>query len=187
LWEDPPLRPPGRRLLANPLYHGRKPTFLIAEATAVAVGIARGALDCYEELLRTKPVNLPAMALRSQSQEYQEYFGTAHAWIDTAEGALLQVGRDYTMACEQASAGVPFTDETDRRLILVLQQCVKLAWDATDLLFTTAGTSGGRRDSKLARYFRDLAVLRTHGTMRQGRTAPNFARLHFGLPPLSPI
>ncbi|MGH7932877.1 MAG: acyl-CoA dehydrogenase family protein [Candidatus Binataceae bacterium] len=40
---------------------------------------------------------------------------------------------------------------------------------------------------KLARYFRDLAVMRTHITLQSGRIAPNFARLHFGLPPLSPM
>jgi 3-hydroxy-9,10-secoandrosta-1,3,5(10)-triene-9,17-dione monooxygenase len=72
-------------------------------------------------------------------------------------------------------------------MVLVEQHCVKLAWEATDLLFSTAGTSSGRKDSALARHFRDLAVLRTHGTMRYMRTAPNLARLQFGLTPNSPL
>jgi 3-hydroxy-9,10-secoandrosta-1,3,5(10)-triene-9,17-dione monooxygenase len=82
---------------------------------------------------------------------------------------------------------VPFSDEADRSMILVEQHCVKLAWEATDLLFTSAGTSSGRKDSKIARHFRDLAVLRTHGTMRYMRTAPNLSRVHFGMAPLSPL
>ncbi|MGH6991647.1 MAG: acyl-CoA dehydrogenase family protein, partial [Stellaceae bacterium] len=54
IWMDNPPIDMANRLLKNPVYHGRKPTFFIAEAVAVAVGIARGALDLYEEVL-TKP------------------------------------------------------------------------------------------------------------------------------------
>lgn len=188
IWMDNPPRDMANRLLRNPMYHGRKPTFFIAEAVAVAVGIARGALDLYEDTLKKPPRPVVAGGTRMALQEYQEYYGLARAWIDTAEGALMSVGRDYMEHCRRwVEDGVAFTDETDRAMVLVLQHCVKLAWEATDLLFTTAGTSGGKRDSKLARHFRDLAVLRTHGTMRYMRTAPNFARLHFGLPPLGPL
>jgi 3-hydroxy-9,10-secoandrosta-1,3,5(10)-triene-9,17-dione monooxygenase len=188
IWQTPPQRDMTNRLLANPIYHGRKSTFLIGEAAAVAVGIARGALDLYEEVLGKKPLAILAGATRREVQEYQEYWGLARAWIDTAENALLQVGRDYTEHCRAwVEDGVEFSDEADRGMILVEQHCVKLAWEATDLLFTTAGTSSGRQDSKLARHFRDLAVLRTHGTMRYMRTAPNAARLHFGMAPLSPL
>ncbi|MGH7075962.1 MAG: acyl-CoA dehydrogenase family protein [Stellaceae bacterium] len=188
IWMDNPPIDMANRLLKNPVYHGRKPTFFIAEAVAVAVGIARGALDLYEEVLTKPPrAGFPG-ATRMAVAEYQEYWGLARASIDTAQNALLQVGSDYTEHCRAwVEDGVPFTDAADRAMILVLQHCVKLAWEATDLLFSTAGTSSGRRDSALARHFRDLAVLRTHGTMRYMRTAPNLARLQFGLAPNSPI
>jgi 3-hydroxy-9,10-secoandrosta-1,3,5(10)-triene-9,17-dione monooxygenase len=185
---DPPARDMKNRLLRNPYYHGRKPTFFIGEAVAVAVGIARGALDIYEEILAKPQRGLMGGGTRVELGEYQEYWGLARAWIDTAENALLQVGRDYTEHCRAwVEDGVRFTDEVDRAMVLVEQHCVKLCWEAVDLLFTTAGTSSGRKDSKLARHFCDLAVLRTHGTMRYMRTAPNLTRLHFGLPPLSPL
>ena len=188
IWMDPPARDMKKRLLRNPLYHGRKPTFLIGEATAVAVGIAKGALDHYEEILQKKPQAFQPGASRKENAEFQQYFGLAKGWIDTAEAALLQVGRDYERHCRDAvENGVPFTDEIDRRMVMIEQQSVRMAWDAVDLLFTTAGTSSARKDSKLARHFRDLAVLRSHGTMRLLRTAPNYARLHFGLPALGPI
>ncbi|HEX4113252.1 MAG TPA: oxidoreductase [Stellaceae bacterium] len=188
IWMDPPARDMNNRLLRNPYYHGRKPTFFIGEAVAVAVGIARGALDLYQEILAKPQRGLMGGGTRVELHEYQEYWGLARAWIDTAENALLQVGRDYTEHCRAlVEDGVPFTNEADRAMVLVEQHCVKLAWEATDLLFTTAGTSSGRKDSKLARHFRDLAVLRTHGTMRYMRTAPDLTRVHFGLAPLSPI
>jgi 3-hydroxy-9,10-secoandrosta-1,3,5(10)-triene-9,17-dione monooxygenase len=188
IWMDPPARDMKNRLLRNPIYHGRKPTFFIGEAVAVAIGIARGALDLYEEILAKPQRGLMGGGTRVELGEYQEYWGLARAWVDTAENALMQVGRDYTEHCRAwVEDGVRFTDEADRAMVLVEQHCVKLAWEATDMLFTTAGTSSGRKDSKLARHFRDLAVLRTHGTMRYMRTAPNLTRLHFGLPPLSPL
>jgi 3-hydroxy-9,10-secoandrosta-1,3,5(10)-triene-9,17-dione monooxygenase len=188
IWQDPPKRDLANRLLRNPYYHGRKSAFLIGEAAAVAVGIARGALDHYEELLKGKALPYSQGSTRRESPEFQEYFGTAHGLVDMAEAALLSVGRQYTDYCRAfVEDGAPFSDEAERALILIEQNCVQRSWEATDLLFTTAGTSSGRRSSMLARHFRDLAVLRTHGTMRSARTAPNFARLHFGLPPLSPL
>ncbi len=191
IWQAPPERDLANRLLRNPIYHGRKSTFLIGEAAAVAIGIARGALDHFEEILAKPQRGLAAAApggSRLDLQEYQEYWGLARAWIDTAENAMLQVARDYTEHCRAfIEENVPFSDEADRGMILVEQHCVKLAWEATDLLFTSAGTSSSRKDAKIARHFRDLAVLRTHGTMRYMRTAPNRTRLHFGMPPLSPL
>lgn len=189
IWQTPPARDMASRLLRNPIYHGRKSAFLIGEATAVAIGIARGALDLFAEIM-AKPQRFGGQAgsTRAELHEYQEYYGLARAWIDTAENAMLQVARDYTEHCRAwAEDGVPFSDEADRAMILVEQHCVKLAWEATDLLFTGAGTSSGRKDSKIARHFRDLAVLRTHGTMRYMRTAVNLSRVHFGMAPASPL
>ena len=174
--------------LGNPMYHGRVTSFLIGEATAVAVGIARGALDLYEDLLKTKSTPFPPFSARRENYEFQEYFGKAHALVDTAEAALLKFGQDFVEVCGRHVAdGVSFSGEVERRFLILLQQCVNLTWEAVDLLFSTAGTTVARRDSKLGRHFRDLAVLRTHVTLQQGRTALNFARIHFGLPPSSPM
>ena len=174
--------------LSNPMYHGRITSFLIGEATAVAVGIARGALDLYEELLKTKSTPFPPFTARSENYEFQQHFGKAHALVDTAEAALLKFGQDFVEVCARHVAdGVSFNGEIERRFLIMLQQCVSLTWEAVDLLFSTAGTSVARRDSMLGRHFRDLAVLRTHVTLQQGRTALNFARIHFGLPPWSPM
>jgi 3-hydroxy-9,10-secoandrosta-1,3,5(10)-triene-9,17-dione monooxygenase len=69
----------------------------------------------------------------------------------------------------------------------VIQQCVELVWEAVDLMFRTAGSSAAKKDSTLARYFRNLAVIRTHITVQEHHTSTNVGRLHFGLPPLSAL
>ncbi len=45
---------PGSLMHANPLYRGRITSLLVSEVCAVAVGIGRGALDLYDEILRIK-------------------------------------------------------------------------------------------------------------------------------------
>jgi 3-hydroxy-9,10-secoandrosta-1,3,5(10)-triene-9,17-dione monooxygenase len=177
---------PGSLLHANPLYRGRLTSLLVSEVGAVAVGIGRGALDVYEEVLRTKKASFPPFQDRAHEPEFQRHFGEAQSLVDTAEAALLHLASDYTeLARRDAEEGVPFTDEDDRRFLQIEQQCVRLCWEAVDLMFRTSGTSAAAKTAPLGRYFRNLAVIRTHITLQNNHTAGNTGRLHFGLPPLS--
>jgi 3-hydroxy-9,10-secoandrosta-1,3,5(10)-triene-9,17-dione monooxygenase len=177
---------PGSLLHANPLYRGRITSLLVSEVCAVAVGIGRGALDVYDEILRAKKTSFAPFHARSQEVEYQRHFGEAQSLVDTAEAALLHLAADYTEHTRRdAEDGIPFTDEDDRRFLQIEQQCVRLCWEAVDLMFRTSGTSAAAKTAPLGRYFRNLAVIRTHITMQHDHTAGNAARLHFGVPPLS--
>jgi len=180
---------PGRALHPNPLYHGRLPVLLISEVAAVSIGAARGALDVYEEMLRNKRQYFPPFPPRFEAEEFQHHFGLAQSMIDTAESALLRLGEQYVdLARREFEQGIPFDEEMERRLILVEQQCVRLAWEATELLFRTAGTSASAKEgAMLGRFFRNLAVIRTHITLQHDRTAVTAARLRFGLSALSRI
>ena len=174
--------------LENPLYYGRIGPFLVGEATAVAVGMARGAIDVYEEMLATKPINFPPFTLRAHNYEYQGYLGHAHALVEAAEAALLKFGDDYIHLCaSRMRDAASFSDETERILVLRLQQCVNMCWEAVDLLFATSGTSSGNVDSMLGRYFRDFAMMRTHIVLQHARTAANFGAVRMGQPPRSPF
>lgn len=177
---------PGSLLHANPFYRGRITSLLVSEVGAVAVGIGRGALDIYDEILRTKKTSFAPFHARAQELEYQRHFGEAQSLVDTAEAALLKLASDYTECARlDAEEGVPFSDEDDRRFLQIEQQCIRLCWEAVDLMFRTSGTSAAAKTAPLGRYFRNLAVIRTHVTMQSDHTAGNTARLHFGLPPLS--
>jgi 3-hydroxy-9,10-secoandrosta-1,3,5(10)-triene-9,17-dione monooxygenase len=168
------------------MYCGPRVSLLISELAAVAVGAARGALDVYEEILRTRPAGFAPFQARFQEPEYQRHFGEAQALVDTAEAALLQIGAEY-MEYSAACVRNGRKEHIERRLFQVEQQCVRLAWEAVDLMFRTAGTSSAGRSAPLGRYFRNLAVIRTHLTQQFDHTHVNTACLHFGLPPRSAL
>lgn len=87
---------PGRRVHHNPMYvAGRLVSVLFEEMAAVAVGIAKGALDVYEHELCSSRVSLPPYALRSEVAEYQRHFGDARAIIQVAEATVMRAAEDY--------------------------------------------------------------------------------------------
>ena len=177
---------PGHELHPNPMYHAWLAPLLISEVAAVSVGAARGALDIYEEILSNKKTNFPPFHARSHEAEFQQHFGEAQALIDTAEAALLRLTADYMdHAHRHVETAAPLDEEIERRLILMEQQVIRLAWDAVELMFRTSGTSAAAKSSPLGRALRNLAVIRTHVTLQFPHTATNAGRLHFGQPPLS--
>jgi len=185
--EGRPIRnQPGHALHPNPMYHGWLAPLLISEIGAISVGAARGALDIYEEILSDKKTNFPPFHVRSREPEFQQHFGEAQALIDTAEAALLQLTSNYMdLARQHVATGTPLDEEMERRLVLMEQHVIRLAWDAVELMFRTSGTSAASKSSPLGRVLRNLAVVRTHVTLQLDHTAGNAGRLHFGLPPLS--
>ena len=173
---------PGRRVHANPLYAaGRVGSVLFGEMAAVAVGMASGALEVFEAELRSKRMNYPPFTPRGEVPEYQRHFGEAWALVSMASATLKRIGADYMSFCEQdASEGVPFSDQLDGQLRLLEQYVTKLAADAIDIMFRSAGTSAARDASPLQRYFRDMAIVRTHFAAQYERGAEEFGRAYFG-------
>lgn len=177
---EPAARP---GLHPNPMYRGRIASFLIAELASVAVGAARGALDLYEDVLRVKRAYHPPYHERHKEPEFQHHYGRALGLISTAEAALLRAGEDYMEYARAAAAGDPFDDEKDLRLLLIELNCIRLAWEATELIYRTVGTSDAARDgAMIGRIFRNMAVINTHPALQLDRTAINAARTRFGLP-----
>jgi len=171
---------PGRRVHQNPMYvAGRLVSVLFEEMAAVAVGVAKGALDVYEqELLRSK-LQMPPFSLRAATPDYQRHFGEAWAIIHTAEALVMDIAEQYMeFARQDVEEEIPFSDERDLHLQLLEQYATKLAGDAVDLMFRTAGTHVAQAESMLQRYFRDMAVIKTHIAAQMDRGAEAFGRVH---------
>ncbi|MGH2364894.1 MAG: acyl-CoA dehydrogenase family protein [Chloroflexota bacterium] len=173
------------RLYDNPMYRGRVGPFLIGEATAVAVGGARAALDLFAQSMLGKRGMFPPHLERTADPEYQGYYGRALALVSTAEAALVRAGEDFMdYAHAEADGGEPFGRDKELRLSLIEQQCVHMAWEALDLIFRTAGTTASaKQGAALGRIFRDLAVINTHPALQLERTGLAAAKLLLDPPP----
>jgi 3-hydroxy-9,10-secoandrosta-1,3,5(10)-triene-9,17-dione monooxygenase len=164
---DGQLRPirnqPGRSIHSNPLYHGQYLPLLMFEVASVMVGGAKGAFDLYEQMMLEKKLKFPPFAPHFEMPDAQRRFGDIQVLIDTAEHALLNLSAEYTQACRREYVeGTEFSDEAARRMQRAQQHCIELAWQAIDLMFRSGGTSSATKTSMLGRYFRNLAVIRTH-------------------------
>jgi len=184
----PSISPPEDRLFDNPMYVGPSSNILMCEIAAVAVGTGYAALDCYEEILkrRTAP---RSTKIRAEDREFQVYFGRALAWLETAKAALLGCTQEYMDYCrDEVSGANAFTSEMSQRIVLVEQQCCRLAGEAVDLMFRMAGSSQIKPGMPMQRYFRDMMTLLTHTTMAYDRNAELVTKTHFGLdaPPPEP-
>jgi 3-hydroxy-9,10-secoandrosta-1,3,5(10)-triene-9,17-dione monooxygenase len=172
-----------RALFDNPMYLGPSMCILMAEIAAVAVGTGYAALDCFEEILTTREVQRSTRK-RSEDREFQLYFGQAMALLDTARDALIGCAQDFMDACLLVGEGrAEFTPEQASRIVLVEQQCCRIAGDAVHLIARTAGTRAARPGEPMERYYRDMTTLLTHHALSYDRNQEATARTHFGLEP----
>ena len=173
----------GYELHRNPMYNGRLITVLHSESAAFAVGAARAALDDYEETVLPKRAIVAPFGPRIEHHNYQRAFGMALGMVDTAQSGLIGACERHLAHCEaaliQGAAG--FTPEDDLRLMAVLQHVSQLCIDAVDILWRTGGTSVAKHGSRMQRYYRDLAVLRTHVGHQYETFAESLARARLGI------
>jgi 3-hydroxy-9,10-secoandrosta-1,3,5(10)-triene-9,17-dione monooxygenase len=153
----------GYQLHGNPLYLARAMTFFYASLNAVQIGNARAALQEYEAMMTTRPTSFPPPIPRSESVDYQRWYGEAYSLVDTAELAFFGALARFAEKCAGfAERGEPFTTADDGAIRDVMAQCGRLAWEAVDLMFASGGSTAARHGSRLERCFRDAAMFRTH-------------------------
>jgi 3-hydroxy-9,10-secoandrosta-1,3,5(10)-triene-9,17-dione monooxygenase len=174
---------PGPRIHANPMYYGRIGAFMIGECASVAVGAARGALDLFEDILRTKKQTQNPTLELYRDPEFLAYYGKALTKIVTAETALLQAGNDYLTYCREDAEGIaPFDLKREYRISLAELTCIELAWEAIDIIYKQAGTSASVKAAQpIGRYMRNVAAIRTHPILQLDRTAMKAAKVEFGV------
>ena len=179
---------PGRSVHANPLYAaGGIFSVLFGECVAVAVGIARGALDLYEQTLAARPALTPPGGPMMFHPQYQRCLGEALGRVDVAQDALLASDRDHAeWSRRDIENREAFSAELEQRLILRKLQCARLCAEAVDLIVRTGGTSTMRRGTTMERLQRDMTTLMTHPTVQLEACAELYGQLHFGPPPARP-
>jgi 3-hydroxy-9,10-secoandrosta-1,3,5(10)-triene-9,17-dione monooxygenase len=177
----PAASPAEERYFENPMYAGPSTNILMAEIAAVAIGTGYAALDLYEEIIkrRTTP---RSTKIRAEDREFQVYFGEAMGILDTARSALLGCTQLYMDYCrDDVSSKSPFTGEKSQRIVLVEQQCCRMAGEAVNIMFRTAGSSEAKPGRSMQRYFRDISTLLTHVSLTHDRSFEGVAKAHLGI------
>jgi alkylation response protein AidB-like acyl-CoA dehydrogenase len=161
----------------GPLYSFPVFGLLAIGVAAVALGIARGAID---ELRDLAPRKVATGARRSVAER-----SSAQAELARAE-VLVEASRDHLLARIDASwrgvlAGRPIDLHERARLRLAATHAARSAKDAVDAMFETAGGTAVYEASPLARRFRDVHVATQH-VMVAPPTYELVGRLLLGLP-----
>ena len=175
---------PGSRLHGNPMYAGRTLSFFQAELTAVMVGAVQGALDEYEEIIRTRKTQRPPIVPRYQDPDYQRWFGLAIGKTAAAEAALVQCAEQYMELCRRSvEDGIPFSREDDLRLNVIGREAMTLAWEAMQgQVFRTGGSSAAKKGERMERIWRDMSMGWSHFTIVvTDWAARELAREHLGV------
>jgi alkylation response protein AidB-like acyl-CoA dehydrogenase len=143
----------------NPVYRVPVPLRLAYNKAAVAIGVARGALDAFAELARYKKPLLSAAPLKDRPDvqmvmgQNEALFKAARAFLFDAMGAVdaeLRAGRELPSgpATQNARLACVFAGDAGRRIV--------------DELHVAAGTSAARLDNPLERKLRDAHGAASH-------------------------
>ncbi|ABP55164.1 acyl-CoA dehydrogenase family protein [Salinispora tropica] len=174
---------PGRQLHGNPEYGGGPLSFMLLEVSALAVGMAKGALDAYENLMRNRTTLFPPIVRRAESPDFQWWYGQAAGMIATAEAAVLQAIGQWSAQSARNVAG--FSREEDLRLAAICREAIRLAWHAVEShLFPTAGSSSVRQGERIERVWRDMSTMHSHagiGVLLASTATRELAQARFGV------
>jgi len=165
-------------LYDDPLYRVPAMVCVGSYAPAVALGMARDAIDEFVALAQGKTPFASTTTLRERA--------TAQAKLGRADG-LLRSARSYlydrlAWAWEHTVSGAELTLEQRAEMLLASVQAVAAATQAVDLVYSAAGTSAIYKRSRLEQHFRDTNVLRQQGFVSEGRFE-TVGQVELGLPP----
>lgn len=161
-----------------PLYRAPLTVMVGSYAPAVALGIARDAIDEFVAVALRRTPFASATTLRERA--------TAQAKLGRAEG-LLRSARAYlyerlAWGWEQTLAGVGLTLEQRAEVLLACVQAVAAAAQAVDLVYSASGTSAIYKGGRIEQHFRDANVLRQQGFVSESRFE-TVGQVSLGLPP----
>ncbi len=153
----------GYQLHGTPLYLGRTSTFFIAGLTQTQIGAALACMDEYEGLM-SRGSSFPPRIPRSDSPDYQLWYGKVVSLAESSQTLMLGALREFErLNREWAEGGPEFTTVEDVRIRGQVVQAARLAQEAIEVAFTTAGsTAAGLAGTRLGKYYTDAAMYRTH-------------------------
>ncbi len=143
----------------NPVFRVPVPLRLSYNKAAVAIGVARGALDSFADLAKNKIPMLSATTL-AQRPVAQQRMGEAEAAVRAARAFLMDTMKNVE---EELEAGAEKPSENITMMArLACTHAANAAMTAVDSIHNAAGTTALRMDNPLERKLRDAKGCATH-------------------------
>lgn len=162
----------------GPLYRAAAMVLVASYIPAVALGIARAALDEVVALVGDKVPFASTARLRNRAVA-QSKLGRAEGGLRAARTFLYdRIGHGW----ERARAGGELTLEEKAEVLLAAVQSIEAAVAAVDAAFSMAGTTAIRRGCRLEQHLRDISVLKQQGFVSESRFE-TVGQVLLGLPP----
>jgi 3-hydroxy-9,10-secoandrosta-1,3,5(10)-triene-9,17-dione monooxygenase len=173
----------GTRLHGNPMYMGLTAAPYHCALVTPIVGAAFAALDEYHDLLLTQKTFFPPPIRRADDAIFQRHYGEATTMADAAQAILERSTQRHMELCQRwQTTGQPISGEEQLRLWGQLQRAGKLAGEAVELLFQTAGSTAARQGSRMLRYMGDVQMYRGHMSAQVALFGTYIGRVRLGLP-----
>jgi len=123
------------------------------------------------------------MASLSMKGSVQRKIGMAEALVQSSQAYLYQT-IETTWKKVMSGEKLKLNEKAD--LLLASTHANQSCFQAVDLMYSAAGTSGIYTKNKLANYFADAQVIRQHGFANESRYE-TAAQVYLGLPPDLPV
>ena len=149
--DDAPLHP-------GSLYRLPLVLTLCSTLGPLALGIARGAIDCFVELMAMKVDRFTGTALRERLT-VQERVAKAEAAVRSARAFLYEIVNEVWGT---VAKGASLTEQQLALFRLANMHAVAAGAQAVDLVYHAAGTSAIFTANPLERFFRDIHVATQH-------------------------
>jgi alkylation response protein AidB-like acyl-CoA dehydrogenase len=132
-------------------------SFAVAKG-AVALGIARHAIDAFKEIARSK---VPATKTSTLRERPAAQIGLAHAeaLVQSARAFLYQTVEE---GWRELIAGNPISQQLRALIRLAATDCVQRCAQAVDLMYNAAAATAIYESCELERCFRDAHVVTAH-------------------------
>ena len=151
----------GRSYQPGPLYNTSFYHLWAPNIAAVALGIARTAIDLFIDLAGTKKPSRSTVVL-AQRETVQEKVGQAEALVRTSRAFLYDTIRETWPVLV---SGQPIPERLTALNRLAASTAVEYANSAVDLIFTMAGITSVYTRGRIERCFRDVHVVRQHAVV----------------------
>ena len=148
----------------------------------VALAVARNAINEVKSLA-AKKTSFGSLSNLASRGAVQSKMGKAEALVRASKIYLyeeLEIAWNKTLSGEQLSL------EEKASLSLAATHCNQSCFQAVDLMYSVAGTTGIYMRSRLAHLFMDAQVIRQHGFANESRYE-TAAQVFLGLPPDLPV